>query len=112
MSANTKNIILNHNVSGQTIYSMIIHENDGNKALTYFDYSDGAFKAIPTTPYIPLAEDSVMKCLYTKAESQAVWPRGKMIFKFFIQAGVNPAPATDEAISLVEDETWIENDAL
>jgi len=112
MAGNKKNIYISYPQVGKTIYCMVMKENYGNQGITYYDNTDGDFRAVSVSPYLPLTEDSIIKGLYGSAENRTSWERAEYTFQFFIQGGVSPSPASDEIITVDSMKKIIEFDKL
>ncbi len=68
--ANTKNIFLPFQGTGIIgAYMRVRQESTG----FYLDNVDGAFRAVPATPNIPLTESLGLPSVYYKSENRTVW---------------------------------------
>ena len=92
--ANIKRFTIDWNVSGLTVYGIIVREAD----LYMLDDDDGEFAASPADPYISFTEDGVISGRYILNESRSAWDDGSYNIAIYSQSGASPVPADDTII--------------
>ena len=90
--------------SGQKVYVITRRHSDS----FLIDNNTGQFALAPASPYVQLTEDAIIKGLYERAESRAVWTNAEVTNFYYLQTGLNPSPIND---AIVATEDWaINND--
>ena len=91
-------------VPGRTMYVITRRRSDSY----LIDHATGQFALAPATPCIPLVEDAIIRGLYERAESRAVWVNAEVTNFYYMQTGATAIPASDV---IVATEDWaINND--
>ena len=87
---------------GRSVYVITRRRSDS----FLVDNATGQFTLAPATPCIPLTEDAIIKGLYEKAESRAVWVNAEVTNFYYMQTGATATPAND---IIIATEDWVIN---
>lgn len=102
--ANTKNINIDWSATGLTFYMVVIRMADGY----LLNDADGDFASSPADPYVAMAEHSIVKGRYEKAESRVAWNNGFYRAIIYKQNAGSPSPANDTIVG--SGDLYIESD--
>jgi len=106
MAANIKSLIVDAQSSGFTVYALIRRESDQN----FLDNSTGFFALTPSSYYISMTEDTILRGRYQLIESRSVWINGEYTIRAYRQVGGSPNPSADTGLST--DSFWISGDTI
>lgn len=101
-----KQINLQHNETGVTLYARIKQEASGN----WYNPGTGTFVAFGSSGVVSLTEDANVKYLYSWTGGNGEgWPDGRYYVESYKQVGGSPDPDNDEPVG--SGVLVIENDA-
>jgi hypothetical protein len=106
--ANAKDIYLPFQLTGLSgVYMRVMQDSTGY----YLDHADGAFRATPATPNIPLTEVTSLPSVYSRSESRTVWTDGEYNIFGYDVTNVLICGATmfimDDVEVTMDDVGWI-----